>query len=118
MWNSYKLDIIVPDLQLQRVSHIKVILFIQGQTISKRRTQVLLCATAPPPCNLSTYPPNPTIGSTLHHRDAFPRRGDVPLLVRLDCNWFTCNSLKLLLWVVLLMVFLDNPKASASMNKL
>ena len=46
MWNSYKLDIIVPDLQLQRVSRIKVILLIQGQTISKRRTQVLFCATA------------------------------------------------------------------------
>ena len=62
MWNSYKLDIIVPDLQLQRVSRIKVILLIQGQTISKRRTQVLLCATAPPPCNLSTYPPPPHHG--------------------------------------------------------
>ena len=40
----------------------------------------------------------------------------ISLLVRLDSNWFSYSSLKLLLWVVLLMVFLDNPKALASMK--
>lgn len=127
MQNSFKVNIITSNLQMQNMSLTEVIKLIQGQTTSKWKTyfkswslklqngglfSLSRVCTASERCIFFFFFSHPTSQT---ERDAFYGEKLCRLLVRLDTRWHTC-SVPRLLWMLLLMVFLDNPKASASVK--